>query len=393
MMRLAALLLLAPLLLAASAPVQAVSETADEALKRARAEARAADAQVRRFEKAAGRARGEAARLHAEQSAAAEAIAAAEARISAADAERRIFAAKIANRRQRLERQQQPIASLLAGLAMMARRPPLLALASNSSMEEFVRVRLLLDSSLPVIRQRTAALSAELAEGERLERAALDSSRSLARSRDELATRRREFAELEARALRSAAISGSAALGAGDVALAVGEDIERLAEETRRNRSATQIAEEIAALGPAPLRPGRADGARPPPELDYRLPARARVLEGLGEVNSSGVRSRGLTLSTRRGDEVLAPASGIVRFSGPFRDYDGIAIIDHGGGWMSLIVNVRSPVKPGTRVAAGDRLGRALGPLGVELSHNGRHASPALIAGSSATLSNKAKGG
>ncbi|MBA3512343.1 MAG: hypothetical protein H0T81_10655, partial [Sphingomonas sp.] len=60
MMRFAALPLLVPLLLAASAPVQAVAETADEALKRARAEARAADAQVRRFEQAAGRARGEA---------------------------------------------------------------------------------------------------------------------------------------------------------------------------------------------------------------------------------------------------------------------------------------------------------------------------------------------
>ncbi len=385
-------LLFVPLLVAASAPVQPVVETADEALKRARSEARTADAQVRKLERAAGQARGEAARLHAEQAAAAEAIAAAEARISAADAERRIIAAQIAIRRQRLERQQQPIAALLAGLAMMARRPPLLALTSDSSMEEFVRVRLLLDSSLPVIRRRTAALSAELAEGEKLESAALASRQSLARSRDELATRRREFAQLEARALRSAALTGSAALGAGDVALAVGEDIERLAEETRRNRSAAQIAAEVAALGPAPPRPRGAE-TPPRPPLDYRLPADARVLQGLGEVNSSGVRSRGLTLATWRGAEVLVPASGVVRFAGPFRDYDGIAIIDHGRGWMSLIVNVRSTLEPGAKVAAGDRLGRALGPLGVELSHNGHRASPALIAGSSAALSNKAKGG
>ncbi|HEU5286148.1 MAG TPA: peptidoglycan DD-metalloendopeptidase family protein [Sphingomicrobium sp.] len=393
MRRFAALLLAVPLLLAASAPVQPVSETVDEALMRARAEARAADAKVRKLEQAAGQARGEAARLHARQAAAAEAIAAAEARISAADAERRIIAARIAARRQRLERQQRPIASLLAGLAMMARRPPLLALTSDSSMEEFVRVRLLLDESLPVIRRRTAALSAELARGQRLERAALASLQSLARSRDELSERRREFAALEARALRSAELSGSAALGAGDVALAMGEDIERLAEETRRNRSAAQIAAELAALGPAPPRPAPAEGRPAQPPLDYRLPSAARVVEGLGEVNSSGVRSRGLTLATRRGTEVVVPAAGIVRFAGPFRDYDGIAIIDHGGGWMSLIVNVASPLRPGAKVAAGERLGRALGPLGVELSHQGRRASPALIAGSSATLSNRPKGG
>jgi septal ring factor EnvC (AmiA/AmiB activator) len=393
MRRFATLLLAAPLLLAASAPVQPTAEPLDAALKRARAEARAADARVRKLERAAEEARGEAARLHAEQAAAAEAIAAAEARISAADAERRIIAARLAARRQRLHEQQRPIASLLAGLAMMARRPPLLALTSDSSMEEFVRVRLLLDSSLPVIRRRTAALTAELAQGQRLERAALASRQALTRSRDELAGRRREFAELEARALRSAALSGSAALGAGDVALAVGEDVERLAEETRRNRSAAQIAAELAALGPAPPRPAAPEGRPPRPPLDYRLPADARVVQGLGEVGPSGVRSRGLTLATRRGAQVTVPAAGIVRFAGPFRDYDGIAIIDHGGGWMSLIVNVASPLRPGTRVAAGDRLGRALGPLGVELSHNGRHASPALIAGSSQSLSNSAKGG
>ena len=30
----------------------------------------------------------------------------------------------------------------------------------------------------------------------------------------------------------------------------------------------------------------------------------------------------------------------------------GSLIIDHGGGWMSLIVNVGSPLKPGDKVAA-----------------------------------------
>jgi septal ring factor EnvC (AmiA/AmiB activator) len=141
------------------------------------------------------------------------------------------------------------------------------------------------------------------------------------------------------------------------------------------------------------VRPAFPEGPLPRPPLNYRLPADARVIEGLGEVNPSGVKSRGLTLATARGAQVLVPAAGIIRFAGPFRDYDGIVIIDHGGGWMSLIVNIRSSLSVGAKVAAGDPLGRALGPLGVELSHNGQHASPALIAGSSARLSKEAKGG
>jgi septal ring factor EnvC (AmiA/AmiB activator) len=90
---------------------------------------------------------------------------------------------------------------------------------------------------------------------------------------------------------------------------------------------------------------------------------------------------------------VTAPAGGTVKFAGPFRDYDGVLIIDHGGGWLSVIVNVASPLHPGDRVALGQEIGRALGPLQVELSQNGHRISPALIAGSSQTMSKDPKGG
>ena len=115
--------------------------------------------------------------------------------------------------------------------------------------------------------------------------------------------------------------------------------------------------------------------------------------DGLGSVNESGVRSRGLTLNTSRGAEVVIPANGVVKFSGPYQDYDGVLIIDHGGGWVSLIVNVASELHVGDRVHLGDPAGRALGPLQVELSRNGRRISPALIAGSSLSLSKGGKGG
>jgi septal ring factor EnvC (AmiA/AmiB activator) len=105
------------------------------------------------------------------------------------------------------------------------------------------------------------------------------------------------------------------------------------------------------------------------------------------------VRSRGISFATARGAAVSAPAEGVVRYSGPFRDYDGILILDHGGGWTSLIVNVSSSLKSGDRVHLGDPLGRALGPIEVQLSHNGRRFSPALIAGSSQTLSKGIKRG
>jgi murein hydrolase activator len=393
-MRRTALIIFAPLLLAAgSAPVVAPAEPVDLALARARAEAADADRRVARLEAAAARAGDEASKLRAAQAAAAAAIAAAEARISAADARARIVSALVAARRERLARQQRPVSSLLAGIATMARRPPLLTLADEGSVDEFVRVRALLDTTLPVIRRRTAALSAELAEGRRLERESLEARSEAARGRDELAGRQKKFAELEQRALTLSASLAGQSLLVGDVALARGEEAEALGREAQDQRSAARLAAELAALGPAPARPFGPAGSTPSPPLAYQLPIDARLVEGLGEVSSSGIRSGGVTLAAPKGAALAAPADGLIKFAGPFRSRAGIIIIDHGGGWMTLISNASTRLGVGVRVRRGEPLGRALGDVSVELSHRGRPVSAALIAGSSQMLSKRAKAG
>ena len=392
--RYAFVLLAVPLLLAASTPVPPMVPSPADAVKVARAEQASAEMEARRLEEVAARAKGQAARLQAQQAAAVQAIEAAEARITAADAELGILSTTLAQRRAQLYREQQPIASLLAGLAMMSRRPPLMAIADRQSgTDDYVRVRVLLDSTLPVIRRRTAALSTQLADGQRLEASVVGAREELVRSRQQLSARRQRFAALEQRAIGAAAAAGGQALSAGDIALATGEDVAKLREQERGRRSGWALAAAVERLDPAPPRPAPGEKSATAKLLPYELPVVAPVTDGLGEVNSSGVKSRGLTLSTWRGAPISAPASGVIRFSGPFGNHDGVVIIDHGGGWKSLLVNVSSPLRVGDRVRIGEPLGRALGPISVELSQNGRRVSPALISGSSQTLSNKGKGG
>ena len=390
---LASATLLTPLfLLAASAPAQPQLQPLDQALKAARAEQASAEAQTGRLQKMAAEAKGEAQRLQAQQAAAAQAIEAAEARISAADAQFRIAAAHIAAHRARLAEEQQPVSSLLAGLAVMAQRPPLLTLADGGSADDLVRVGVLLDSTLPAIRARTSALSAQLAREQQLEAAASSARTELAQSRKELANRRQQFAELEDRALERSLAAGGKALGSGDVAIAAAEQVERLRNEKSGSRAAQAQARLLMAETPPPRRPFAPAGPQPRPPFAYQIPVSAPVVEGLGAVDESGVRSRGISFATVRGAPVSVPGDGTVRFSGPYGDYDGVVIIDHGGGWMSLIVNVSSPLKAGDKVRLGDRLGLALGVTEAELSHNGRRFSPALIAGSSESLSKGMKG-
>ena len=385
-------LILCPLL-AASALAQNLGQALDATLKQAEAEQVAAEKQAARLDQIASKARSETERLHSEQAAAAQAIDAAEARISAANARLRLASAYVAAHQERLAAEQQPVSSLLVGLATMARRPPLLVLADRGGTDELVKVKLLLDATLPVIRGRTGRLSAELAEGQRIRKAALDARSELAKSRDNLAARRQRFAELEQKSMERALASGGQALGAGDVAMAASENVENLRAEQASGQSIRRVAEQLSAEDAAPASPLRPEGGIPRPPFVYQLPAAASVTEGLAAVDSSGVRSRGLTLATARGSAVAAPADGVVKFVGPFRDYDGVVIIDHGGGWLSLIVNVGSALKVGDRVHLGDQIGQALGPLQVELSQNGRRISPAIIAGSSQSLSKASKGG
>lgn len=392
-MRRAVLLLLVCPLLAASALAQPVAEPLDNQLRRARAEEAAAEAEAARLEKAASQAKGQADRLHAEQVAAAQAIEAAEARIIAADVRVRLASAYVDQHRRQLAEQQRPASSLLAGLAIMGRRPPLLAIADRGSTDQLVAVRILLDSTLPVIRQRTARLSSQLGEGRQLEQSAIAARTELDRSRQQLVARRQQFAALEQKSIERSLASSGQALSASDVAIASGESVERLRGQLSGNRSALSLVQALASEPPPPARPFAPQGSPAGVQFAYQLPVTAPVVEGLAAVNDSGVRSRGLTFASSRGTAVSAPAGGFVRFAGPFRDYDGVMIIDHGGGWSTLLVNIVTSLRPGDKVQLGDPIGRALGPLQVELSHNGQRVSPALIAGSSASLSNVRKGG
>ena len=388
-MRRAVLLVLAPLLLAAgSAPVRTVSETADAALARARAEADLAAEKLARLESQAKKAGDEAARLHAEQLAAAAAIEASEARISASEVALGLASARVALAEQRLATRRTPLAALLAGLATMGRQPPLLTLADHGSVDEMVRVRALLDSTMPVIQRRSAALTAELTERRALVAAADWARTELTQGRKQLALRQRQFAELEAKASARASRLSGEAFGAGDRVLASGEVLEEAGSEAAQRRAGQAAAKALLELDFARPRPMRGDSPLPPGDFAYSLPVGAPLLDGLGSVDRSGIVSRGLSFATGRGAEVTVPADGTIAFAAPFRGNDGVVIIDHGGGWTSLLLGVASDRPRGTKVRRGEPLGRALGTIGVELRRNGRPISPALIAASSVPLSN-----
>lgn len=365
---------------AASSSLGQVPAAADD-LASARQEQAAAETRLARLAQAAAAAKGKAQKLGREREAAAAAIELSEARITAAEIRLARESASLAALKRSIAQAQRPVSALLAGLAMMGERPPILALADRGGVDELVRTRILLNTTLPVVRERTAALAGQLTAIERQEKAAGQARAALIADRQLLGQRQKRLAGLEEKAFAASIQAGGAALEAGDRAMAGREAL-----ATSRNSTGLTMARELLGEEPVPPRPGRTGEEPRGAPFIYLLPADSPVLRGLAEIDRGGVRSRGLTLATPRGLILRVPADGVLRFAGPFEDYDGIAVIDHGRGWISLIVNVATAQKAGTKVSAGDPLGRALGPIEVELSHDGARVSPAIIAGSSDRL-------
>ena len=121
---------------------------------------------------------------------------------------------------------------------------------------------------------------------------------------------------------------------------------------------------------PVPLaRPRSAPGqtfsaALPPgPAFDRQKgrvtrPAAGRVVERYGQTDAKGIRSRGITIATRPGAQVVAPYDGKVIYAGPFRAYGEILIIEHGDGYHTLLAGFeRIDPQVGQGLLAGEPVG------------------------------------
>lgn len=77
---------------------------------------------------------------------------------------------------------------------------------------------------------------------------------------------------------------------------------------------------------------------------------------------------------------MIAPGAGRVVFAGPYQGYGTIVIIEHGGGWTSLVTGLTTlDTRVGRTVVTGSPLGQA-GPgrpvLTLELRKDGQPVNP-----------------
>jgi len=391
--------LLVPLaLLAGSGAAQSGPRPADPgsartALQQALAAQREAEARGARLEAEATRANEAVEKTAREAAALAARIQQSEAAIAASEARLRIVTRERAIQRQRLARMQRPLVRLTAALQKLSRRPMALSVLRPGSLQDLVYMRAVLAAAIPQVERRTASLRAEIAKNRQLAQRAnalIDRRRA-----DEagLEVRRKQLAALETRQrLAQRQASGTAAREA-ERALALGEQARDLDTLIGQLDEIGNLRQRLAALPGPIMRPPRpaesevmnspsapaVEGVDRPPGA-YQLPVAGRTIAGFGAIRGGGTQSVGITLAPRASAQIIAPAGGRVAFAGPYRGYGRIVIIEHGGGWTSLVTGLgRVDVQVGQQLVSGSPLGIAAArnpALTLELRRAGEPVNP-----------------
>ncbi|RKF19128.1 metalloendopeptidase [Altericroceibacterium spongiae] len=370
-----------------------VSGSLREDLQRALAEQDAAQKRSAQFEEKAQKSKAEADKAANRMAALAAHIQQAEAGRAAAQARSALIGRERRRLDARLAEKQRPIVQLTSALQQIGRRPVALSVLQPGSVKDMVYLRAMLSAAMPRIHDQTSDLRSEIAHSRALRREAEDAARLLKAQEDRLLKRRQSLAALELRQRDAAEQAKGSASREANRALALGErarDLDMLVGELDR---AGALRRRLAALPGPVLRPAHPSQARSPAQTappfeqaalsapkPYMLPVDGRLVSGFGAMGDAG-RARNLTLAPHEGAQIVAPAAGRVGFAGPYQGYGRIVIIEHAGGWTSVVTGLgRTAVQVGDRVRAGMPLGTA--PSGhdrhisVELRRDGEAVNP-----------------
>ena len=273
-----------------------------------------------------------------------------------------------------LARQRQALLLSLAALERLAMTPPGAALVDENPLD-LARGSLLLRIAVPELQRRASALEGELAQLDGLGRE-IESRRARAQSlasaldkdRQQVAELLKRKADLKRQTAAQAATTQARSVKLAAEAQDLRDLLDRLAKEKQQSPS-----------GPKP------DNIRPFPSLAGSLvpPVSGQIVARFGMLDAAGSSAKGILLETRSGAAVVAPFDGQILFRGPFRSYGEILIIQHSGGYHSLLAGLaRSDAVVGQWVLAGEPVG-IMGPskdgnpkLYMELRRDGHPIDP-----------------
>jgi septal ring factor EnvC (AmiA/AmiB activator) len=329
-----------------------------------------------------------------------------------------------------LDARKQQTGKVLTALQRLSWRPTETIMAQPGSPADTLRSALLLKSALPELQQSAHKLGAELKNLHTL-RAVITSQRDrIDHIRKNLRTEHSQLASLlraqtsqlaSTKAERQALENKSQQLAKDAQSLRelmeklAREKAQRLAEERKKKAALAAAEKERAAQAKQQklLELAKIAGQKPPIPKPHAsvasspaalpglrddeltdghsqpirsmkgklpLPARGKIIVNYGQVTDNGTHAKGLYISTRNNAQVITPYDGEVRYADTFRSFGLLLIIEHDGGYHTLLAGLdRLDAAVGQKLMAGEPVG-VMGSqnpkLYVELRQNGQPINP-----------------
>ena len=290
------------------------------------------------------------------------------------------------NIRKSLDGRRAVIGEVLAALQRMGHRPPPALISSPEDALQSVRTAMLLGAVLPEMRHEVEALANDLT-------ALLNVRKQITAERDRL---KNEVASLGNERTRMTALIGERqkqqterekALDAERTRAAqLGRQVDNLKDLIAKLEQgldpATRAAREAARSDTRPAMAALHDAGRLAPAVAFTalrgrvpIPVNGVKLKEYGAPDGVGGQEKGVSIATRAGAQVTAPADGWVVYAGPFRSYGQLLILNAGNGYHILLAGMeRISVDLGQFVLTGEP---------VAVMGNGSHIAAILATGSS----------
>ncbi|WP_339029141.1 peptidoglycan DD-metalloendopeptidase family protein [Bradyrhizobium symbiodeficiens] len=281
--------------------------------------------------------------------------------------------------RSSLDSRRADIVEVLAALQRAGRRTPPALLVRPEDALQSLRTAMLLGAVVPELRGRAEKIASELGELVALRKNIATERDQLASDRDKVRNdqtrltalvdeRQRQQAarEKDLDAENSRAIMLSKQVGdLQGLITKMEQDLQSAARAAEKAAEAARQAEAKAAAASASAKPGPGvfkDRSRTTPAIVFAsakgllpLPVNGNKIRDFGGSDGVGGVQKGISLATKPGSQVTTPCDGWVVYSGPFRSYGQLLILNAGGGYHVLIAGMeRISVNIGQFVLTGE---------------------------------------
>ncbi|NCC22365.1 MAG: peptidase M23 [Alphaproteobacteria bacterium] len=278
------------------------------------------------------------------------------------------------------------IGNLVLALQRLKRVPPEALLVRPGAPIDTARSAMLLQTTLPALYDRANRVKRDLRRLEEIRHGLEEDRQDLEREGATLAVRRKAMDSLLARREklyagtheeheRQQATVRAIAAQARDL-----RDLVNRLDEDRKRAETRALSQNAVMMAPPP----RSDRAAPRASGPSQLPATGIIRIGYGQKDEFGAESKGITIDGQPDGLVTSPLDGTVRFAGPFKRFGQMVIIEHEGGYHSLIAGLaKIDTVVGRKVASGEPVGLLSGhdqggppSLYFELRYNSEPVNP-----------------